>query len=326
MNALLYPSGKPNLNPGIQIVNSILGYCDEIPPIYGRIRKIICSIFQISPYLVLDKDQKYKYSIIYISPFVERIASQATFVLMAEIHPTEEQLKEIAEAKTLSAASSKSLTQNTVDAVKQSNVYAIQILSGGQKSLLFYEIGLNRIEQDVPIVGFPREFFCTLLKIPKPISNSLTFYGWDDPTIPDSKGSLCGIEAAQIASKEVSSFAEYQEKVQKHAQKIKEALTFNMMAQMLHYETFPKRTDAMVASLVGASSKHKKDQLKGKVFFIAGLSHLEEGPEAQSNPKLKLNALYKLIKTLPLIIIYPSIIDDNFKALRKELTGCSKKS
>lgn len=160
-SVLLCPGGRSTYNPGLQLVNTIMAYCDDVPPRYCYIRGVVCAIFKALDLLLLDKPSEHSlilaHRIIYTSPLVTKL-SDARFILCGEIHDhPSPQIKA---------------------AVFGANAKAIAITTHATQNALFVET------HECPITSGPMTGAAHLAQLAKyqiPASAAFSVYGWDSP-------------------------------------------------------------------------------------------------------------------------------------------------
>lgn len=274
----LSPLGKPTPNPGMQIINCIMGFLRAEPPLYEKIRNKICEVYGISPFFVIDQKSGLKHRIVYISPKVERL-SEAEFVFMAEFHDG----------------------HPLTDEGRKTNAVAMKWAGKPEGSLTMIEFGESRLDKgEKPITGFERDFWLKRLQIP----TSLTLHGWDDPNSLSSKGACYGIEAKKTTQAVLSGQMPYDPMAM--MQKAMEGVKLSTAAAANVCESFDKRTKAMVDSVTFAATQKAKETIKGNILVIGGLWHFDPHPDASKpNSIMSLAPLYQSLKTLKAIVICP---------------------
>lgn len=281
---LLSPCGKNTPNPGIQIPNAIMGYVGGFPPVYGRIRDIVCAIFGVSPLFVINKGSGYKHRIIYISPKVDRLAEGNVF-LMAECHDKHPLCEE----------------------GRKTNSIAMAWAGKPPGSIVMLEWGENRIDKgEGPLREFEEKYLAERFKIPSSLTKAI--YGWDDPTSASSQGVRFAIDARKLRLKAEQGFPVDPRELM---EKSRGLLT------MVHdpWKAFKERTKTMVKALTFAINKQDKladltvkkgsQKIKGNILLIAGIFHLEPHPRASVDKELDLQALYDLIHNHSVIVVSP---------------------
>jgi hypothetical protein len=295
------------INSSARIPNVIMGFLDDDKDVIGkdlshyqRVRAVICQVFSCSPYFFsgIPNSRNFAlHTVVYTSPLIDKM-SDAAFILMGERH---ENSKCNAQNRTLVCA--------TIE----------------PSSALFVESAQKpENAQEMPFGNKTKAFWLKKNEMISPSNSSLDLYGWDaheSPTIKMKKqldkvetikavmqnGDGKAKAAAQVNMK--AALTETQA-LMTSAYKEQADETRLQAAPSEHHaflsERFPARTQAMVQTLQIAVSMKTDKKLHGMVFFLAGNHHFHQ---TLKDPRFSLASLYKMLRTIPAIVVYPTYLD-----------------
>lgn len=312
-----------------RIIGTIMAYADELPPRYKYIRSLICPLFGESPYLKLStstskdsKKEKCKFTVIYQSPLINSI-SQARIILIGEMHEdpksqmNNSQLVDAlvcpksrlyAEAIRFTANEVTGLARKTTLTTLHISSYASSHLSlYGWDDYNYRKEKADAEEQNKPI---PLHFTDAIVLVEQAISvtnefKNLCLAKGIDPYEEFSTEDPAILKAQEVMNDNLSKAGIDPsigfEEIQKYFQRSCKSLDKTMS------KGFPKRTEALVFNLQIVGDLFRWELIKGKAFFIAGLLHLEE-EDGEKDRHYSLDLLYRMLKTLPAIIVAPASI------------------